>query len=242
MALPPVATLVDVRKAVAIRCNFGNQPQRVKQVQPVLDEYIQESHAFLAGLCDWTVGLRFASIPLVDGEQEYDFPDDCLPGNIDQITVVDTNGFEHELQFGMRPQERNSAVITAKSQPLRIEIFNGVMKLWPPPDVSSWPSMQIRYRATALRPMKDTDTIVVDMETLVKFAAHKVRKHFGMPELESPQELDEYLKIMVAQQSDGEVFGFIGMQSFKNRRPKLNRINANVSPVSGPGWNPPGVW
>lgn len=241
MALPAPRSLTDVRREVAVGCNLGAQPQRTKQYQPVIDRLIRECHAYLCRLTEWDIAAnRMVEIPLVNGVNTYDFPDDCPPAYIDTMVVVNaTTGEEQEMESGMRANERNTAK-NANGQPLRWELLNGSMVIYPSPDTASWNKIRIYYHVKEVALNDDEDLIACDFDLLVKYAVRKVRASLGMPMLESDQEMQDYIDSAVASQGDGEIFHFGGKKSIKLEDRRHNRISRGLSQPNGADWQPPG--
>jgi hypothetical protein len=239
MAFPAPRTLGDVRREVALGCNLGAQPQRTKQYQPVIDRVIRECHGHLSRMTEWdAAGGRSADIDLIVDQSAYALPDDCPVGNVQAVVAVNTDGSETDMDAGVRPNERDS-VLNSSGQPLRYEVLNGNLVIYPKPD-ASWVTMRVYYRAAPNALTDDEDTITIDFETLVKYAVRKTRASLGMPMLESDQEMKDYIDLSIAAQGDGEVFHLGGKRSIKTMHRQNNRITRGMSAPSGPDWNPPG--
>ncbi len=239
MAFPAPRTLGDTRREVALGCNLGAQPQRTKQYQPVIDRLIRECHGHLCRLTEWDAAAgRSADIDLIVDQTAYQLPDDCPIGNVEAIVAVNLDGSECDMEAGMRPNERNSS-INASGQPLRYEVLNGNLVIYPKPD-ASWPTMRVYYRAAQNALTDDEATISCDFETLVKYAVNKTRASLGMPRLESDGDMKDFIDLAIAAQGDGEVFHLGGKRSVKTMHRQNNRITRGLSAPSGADWNPPG--
>lgn len=211
--------------------------------RPVLDEYIREAHNELYNMTEWMAAMKRTTVTLIDDQTAYDFPDDCWPADIVAMTVKNTTGQEFEVHPGMRPNERNAAA-TASGRPLRYEIMDRTMNVYPAADTDSYTTLQLDYKTAEPAFVEDKETIVVDSRALIALAAIKVREHFGMPVTKRMTDsCERIIQQAVAEQSDGETFHFGGHKSAKLTDIQSNRIQeGSNSQASGDDWNPPGLW
>jgi hypothetical protein len=179
MALPLPPTLQEVRTAVAIRLGYGQQAERAPAMRELIDEFIRRAAVELLLEADW-VELRVrVATDLLDGVDEYDFPDRMDPGRIEQLIVVDKDGHEIPMLPGLHASERS--LLDSRDSydlPVRYEFIDGLIKVSPPPDAERYPTLLIEGYQAPAEPHADSDRIPLHKEALIRWATALGKAHF----------------------------------------------------------------
>lgn len=181
MAFPLPPTLNEIRQATAVRLNFGPQAQQGDAMRDLLTEFVQRASRELYVYARW-VELRVRyDISLVNAQSAYDWPDNMDPSRLERLMVLDNDGYEFELAADIRPSERSEYTDgdNPEDLPLRYEIVNKELRIYPPPDTTEYPTLRIEGFERPTLPRNNNDRIPMDREALIQRATLIGKLHFG---------------------------------------------------------------
>ena len=204
MTLSMSPTLAEVRRAVAIRLNFGSQADN-PEMRDLVVQYVQSAAAELLTRHTWIENLISLEAPLIDGQTLYDFPDNIDPGRIERIIVLDVDGNELPLEADIQPHERSLYLADPdlKDLPLRYRFIDQQIEILPRPDVTNYPTWIIEGYQRQGKPVEDGDTIPVDEEALIRFATAKLKAHLNQRDAGAAQrDAELYLETIRPLQSE----------------------------------------
>lgn len=245
MSLNAPTRFGDAVNSVFIRCSVSTTGNQFSSFLPLVREFVRSAHTQLYPEGEWTSALVSTEIALTQGVVSYDWPDDCLPGRINFMSVLDTSNRAVLLDFGLKVNERSTANRATPVQgcPLVATYMDGMIELTPAPD-ALWVTLRIEYTKSVTSLVDDEDELIVDGELVIQAAAMKFKDHLGLTV--TPKDIAEherYLSRLKAMQSNGEGFQLGGHQSIRNHVQKRNRIGAwrnnvgNSAPISD-DWAP----
>lgn len=230
MAMPVRPTLGELRESLLRRCGLATGGSAPANVMPLIDERIRQAERLLHTRIDFTHLWESRDIPMSPGVSAYDWPDRVNVGDLIRVSVVNGDGYEYELETGLRPNERNTAYPQPQTQqaswgtPSSYTVQNQVIYVGPTP-TDEWATLRMEYYL-APGPMVDPEErCAVDPEALLMQAEILTKQHFGMPGIEPVQvQLREYLIDLQGKQGDGDGFQMGGRQSIRIRPQIRNRV------------------
>jgi len=214
MALPLSSPLSDIRARLAVRLELGRQAETNESVRDLLGEYIRSAFHLLIRDADWAILQVRRTVDLVNAQHAYDVPDDIDVGNIELITVQNTDNREYPLHPGVNSYERSAFRVDRGGEtdtnqaalPLRWVVENGELRLYPAPDTETYPTMVIYGKALPREPRENADRANVDDEALL-LGAEVIGK--GAMNKSGAREAEmryaRHLRNIRAAQSDGEI-------------------------------------
>lgn len=262
MALAVSPTLAELRLSVATRINMGRQVRNSTALHDILDEYIRSAFNLLVREANWVIMEVEEEIDLLMGQHAYDIPDNIDVGDIRQITVENIVNREFPLLPGVAYYERNAYRVdrgledaptaeeleTHSSLPLRWEIIDQLLNIYPAPDTNQYPTLKIRGKAIPREPYTDGDRSFIDKEAHVLAATVALKKHYKMEGADNDQAiLNRHLMNIRASQSDGERVQ-IGPERSIRYPEQTTRFQGNDRAAFWPDFDPeapinnPGVW
>jgi len=169
-ALPP--TLSEVRRAVAIRLNRGAQAEQSPVYRDKLTQYVLQAVSELWSRYPWIISKVRFPVALIDGQSTYDWPDNMEVGRLERLIIVDKDGGESILDPDIRPYERANLTSgdNPSSLPLRYEIINQEIVMYPPPLAETYPTMLVEGFMTPAEPVNNDDRIPMNKEALLQWA------------------------------------------------------------------------
>ncbi len=148
--------------------------------QPIVDYFIRDAHDFLFEKASWLRGRARHVQDITDGETDYDFPDDGMPGRIERVAVRNTSGREIDLQCATPGDARSAFSVNGDaSNPRYYEFRDGVIKVYPAGNGDPWSQLVIDYQRGPARLRADTDRPTVYGPAVVKLAVIKLKDHLG---------------------------------------------------------------
>lgn len=222
-------TLQEIRKAAAIRLNLGHEVSDSTAAHPLLDEFTRQAARELLLEAHWLELRATFDIELEDAQHSYDLPDHVLPGRIEDVYIVDTEGRERQILPDVRPYERGAwAGEDRKGLPQRYDFLNQLLEIFPAPDTTQYVTMRIYARSVDPDPRNNNDRIHVDREALIQRTTLLGKQHFGWPDVRQAQvDHQVYLERVKMAQGTGKGFTFGGRKSFRSasttRRQRRNR-------------------
>ena len=246
MAFALPLTLLEARRSVAIRLNFGPQADAAEPMRELLNEFVRRAARELLLEADWVELRVHLAFDTVEAQHAYDFPDNLDLGRVEDIYVTDLNGREYALSAGVRDYERNQwegqGDPEKASLPLRYEVINQDFMVYPAPS-TDYPQLHFRGYLTPRPPKDDGDRIPVDHEALIQKATAIGKKHFGSADArQADMDLALYLNRLRPTESDGSGFRVGGRLSTKFK-PSTRRTGSGGSQRWGQdgwwdGWTP----
>lgn len=219
MALAVSPTLAELRLSVATRINMGRQIRNSTALHDLVDEHIRSAFNLLVREAHWVIQEVTDETDLITGQHEYDVPDNIDVGDIREITVESLLNREFPLVPGVAYYERNAfrvdrgleSVPTASDLeansglPLRWEVIDQLLHVYPAPDADEYPLMRVRGKAIPREPYGDSDRSFIDKEAHVLAAVIGLKKHYNMSGADNDERvLSRHLMNIRASQSDGE--------------------------------------
>jgi len=212
MALSVSPTLAELRNSVAIRMNMGVQASTSEAMHPVLDEYIRQAFNLLVNDCEWAIMNTMIPITLIDKQHIYEVPDGIAPGDIEIITIENTNKFEYPMASGVAYYERNAFRIDRGDSddnpgqlPMRWEVRNQDLVIYPAPDAALYPTMNVYGKAVPREPYRDDDRSFIDKEAHITQAVIGLKTLYDMDTQKDEMLMARHERNVRAKQSDGEV-------------------------------------
>lgn len=177
--LPP--RLAEVREAVSIRIRYGKQGTRSPQLRDTIDEHIRSAVAEIMREAAWAELRVRGEIALVDGESEYDFPDNMDPGRLERLIVVSQSGREYQLQADIQSHEREDFTRgdDPRSLPLRYEIVNEAIQILPAPNADEYVTLVFEGYTMPPEPRHNDDRIPLDKEIVIRWATALMKMDLG---------------------------------------------------------------
>lgn len=232
--------------AVFIRCSMSTSGNQHARYIDLVREFVRSAHTQLYPEAEWTPALKRVEIVLSEGVQTYDWPDDIQPGRINFAAIRDADGSEIQLDFGLRPNERDASRTdgAVRSETPRLLTFvNEDLELWPAPN-AVWTTLVIDGVRSVNSLVDDDTPLIVDGELVVQSATMKFKRHLQLSVTrEDVAEHERYLSRVKGMQSTGEGFQLGGHQSTRNWVQKRNRVG-DAGSRTGTGatfsedWNP----
>jgi hypothetical protein len=224
MAFAAQYTLADARAEVMTRLGFADQGTAVTRGVKRINSFIQQAVNELVLEVNWTDMVHELRIPLIEGQDRYEFPDETQVGQL-SIQVEDINGLHHPMQGGIQQQDflatpSDTTLRAAIGQPVRWRYVDREIQIIPAPTVS-FVFLVVNYvrRTPILR--DDADMLPFDSEAIIQRAVIHAKIHYQQPGIgESRQMHAMYLARVVAQQGPGRVFFIGGRKSFYITRDK----------------------
>jgi hypothetical protein len=234
MALAASKTLAEIREAVGIRMGMGQQVSNSTALHSMLDEHIRTAFNLLVREAHWVVLDSWAEIDLIQDQHYYEFPDNIEVGGTREITVEDINNQEYRLHPGVAHYERNAfrqdrggtnRAGATSGLPLRWEIEDGKLAIYPAPDTEQYVRLKVRGKALPFEPYNDNDQVVIDAQAIILQATVLGKQHFKLPNPEQDEQvLRRHLMNMRENQSDGESVQIGPERSSRyDGRPRTNR-------------------
>lgn len=210
MALPLEDTLETARQKVLLRCGMAQQGSHNANLQPVIDEFIRAAHHMFFHEVEWQALRSRKEITLIDGQQEYDFPDESDIGLLTDLYVVDNDDSPYGLEQSPTPSSRWNWSDTA-SRPVWYEILDQAIRIYPKPDITEYPTLVISYLARESTLSEDTDRLQVDSDLVVQQATVDAKLHLHLPGTKQLQDQVAYLlRSIKAQHASGVVINLAG--------------------------------
>jgi hypothetical protein len=225
MAFAAQYTLADARAEVQTRLGFADQGTAVTRGVKRINSFIQQAVNELVFEADWTDMYQELSIPLIEGQDRYEFPDETQVGQIIAMQVQSEVGTRHPMQGGIQQQDwyptpTDTTLRAAIGQPCRWRYVDREIQIIPAP-TTTFTNLVITYirRTPILR--DDGDLLPFDSEAIIQRAVIHGKIHYQQPGLADSRQLHAiYLARVKTQQGPGRVFFVGGRKSFYITRDK----------------------
>jgi hypothetical protein len=249
MALTQEMSLGEARIEVLGRLGFTEQGTAVLRNVNLVDSWIRKGMRKLVHKAEWSSMFLELQIPLIVGQDRYDFPDETAIGQIQAFWVHDTNNRPWPMSGGLRWQDlegdpSDETLRVKTGQPERWGIIDREIRIYPGP-TETWTLLNMQYVARLPKLIEDTESLPFDSELIIRQAVLYGMVHYGMPGIsEEKQDFNDYLTDIRKQQREGRVFTVGGRKSHFVTRPKETngfRYRGNFRGRNAPytpGWNP----
>lgn len=240
MALGPFMTLGEIRREVLDRLGFPALDSLSLGEHAKLDSMIRSAAKQLFRQAGSIAARKQETITLIEDQATYDFPDGSSVATIHGIWITDSNDRHWPLEPGVTLPERETARGDS-ARPVLYEITGGNLVLLPAPS-DLYVSLTIDF-TPELGPMReDGDPVGIDGELVVMKTRLNWKLDQGLPASnEEKAELDQYLRDIVAANSDGRDIVLGGRRSrLTNDRPYNRMSNGRYGYTSADDYNPPG--
>lgn len=246
MAFAAQYTLADARAEVMTRLGFADQGTAVTRGVKRINSFIQQATNELALEVGWTDTMFELFLPLITGQDRYEFPDETTIGNF-TMEVVDKNGRRYPMAGGIQvqdwPGDSTDPELLAKiGLPTRWRVVDREIQIIPAPtDVFTKLALFYQRRVPIYR--DDGDLLPFDSEAIIQRAVILGKVHYQQPGVQEARQMHAvYVARIVAKQGPGRVFNVGGRQSHYLRVQKvpLGGQNGNIGPgvEYSDGWNP----
>lgn len=191
MSLAQTPTLAELRLEMARPLNLEAQVQRSSALHGKLDSLLRMAFHEIVGTEQWTPLRIFETFDLTLGQHSYDIPDGVLPGMIedpfevirdsDNAAFLVHRGIDHYSREAYKVDRNGETDLTVNSgMPLRWDIWDGQLQLYPAPDTSIFSQARFLVRSEPREPSADSDRSFIDKDAHVKMAL--AYYHIGRPE------------------------------------------------------------
>jgi hypothetical protein len=248
MALGVQLTLGAARSEVISRLGYQSRGASTSRLTGLIDSFINRAIRTLVFEVDWIELKHELVIPLVTGQNRYEFPDEVEIGGIWKFVVRDADECEYDLEGGILnsqdapglPGDETLRAVTG--QPAIWRIIDREIELTPAP-TDTYVSLKIGYIRRVTKLTRDEDVLPFDSEAIIRQAEHYGRVHFALPGIgEFKEDFARYLFRIKSQQTEGRVFNAGGRKShYVTRSKKVYRDSSNTAGrnvVWSPDWNP----
>jgi hypothetical protein len=247
MALASQYTLADARAEVMTRLGFADQGTAVTRGVKRINSFIQQATNELAVEVGWTDSRFELFIPLITGQDRYEFPDETKIGDF-TLEVVDKNGRRYSMAGGIQTQDwlgdsTDPELLAKIGQPVRWRVVDREIQIIPAPtDVFTRLAVFYSLRVPIYR--DDGDLLPFDSEVIIQRAVILGKVHYQQPGVQEAMMMHvRYTARIIAKQGPGRVFNVGGRQSHYMRVQRVPLSGGNAGNV-GPnveysdGWNP----
>jgi hypothetical protein len=249
MAMPVQLSQGEARTEVLLRLGFAQQGTAVLRNVNLVDAWIRQAMNQLAPEADWSDLYKELQIPLIDGQDTYEFPDETDIGSVDTVWITDTSGRMYQTQGGTQWQDfggeggQDEQYRIRTGRPQKWQILNREIRLYPAPLVATYPTLTMRYISRLPRLMEDGELLPFDSELIVQQAVVLGKRHYKHADIgQAMGDLARYLDRVKTKQRAPRTFTIGGRKSHFVTRPK--EPNTIVSDSVGPdatftdGWTP----
>jgi hypothetical protein len=249
MPLDQQITVATAVTDVLERSGFAGQGTSALTAQPRVRAFLRQAAKELVNDAAWTELVGQLRIPLVEGQDRYEFPEESYLGGIIALTCELENGVQYPLTGGIRQQDwmptpdPETTYRVAVGQPDRWRIVDKEIEILPAP-TATYINLVCYYRR-ALGPLTDPDELLpFEAELLIQRATILTMRFYQKPgSSDLERDFTKYKARRIAAQSVGRVFNVGGRKShYVTRDKRVPRGGAygvtgrNAS--YGPTWNP----
>ncbi len=244
MALPLPPTLQDLRKSVNVRVGLKTSGSLSLSMQDVIDEHLNKCQRQIFLRAAWARQVVDVVIPTVQGERDYDVPDDIgYIGAVQRLDIQGVDGIRWPIIYDdALALEDNTSNVIVPARPTTWQYINDIIRVTPAVDATIWPQINARVML-ADKPLKiQTDRATVDGEALVQYATIITKEYMGVggPQLAARAEFDQYmLDLRSASVGPGRMFNIASDTISGVPYWRWAPLNGLSSPYSQ-SWNPTG--
>ena len=235
-------TLGDIRQSVAVRCGVAQSGQAANRSKNILDELVNKCMREIYLSCYWARLRVTQDYPLTSSQQDYDIPDDFPIGGINRITVLGTDGREYQLAYDDLVELQDIAY-DAMNRPLYFRFVNGILRLYPAPDATQWPTMRIDGTMGPVWMVNDADRSAVDSEAVTQLTVINYKQYLGIGGDQGPAKQDfiNYLHNLRQLVSPARTYNIASRWEDGPAYWKWPSLDTYTLPWANGDWNPPGA-
>jgi hypothetical protein len=237
MALPTSPTLEDIRAAVLSR--IGARANSDKRLVAFLNEEIRSAHTRLYIRHWWARRRLVVPIPLIEGRQRYDIPDQLTPQFEHVWIETDTGGTLEISQHVPTPVERDALLRGVDedgnpivSTPSCWWVEDDMLTLGPMPDTEVYPQLVVQGMERENPVVNDGHRIRLDRELLILHVVRAAQDTYGEDSTRTANTILEYEDDLRGDAAERETFS-LGSQ---------NGLSRNKAPLTDEGrghnWRP----
>lgn len=250
MALTPELTVGDAIKEIAVRLGFADQGTARTRAETRIQSFIRQAVAELAVEVEWADNSFEIEIPLIVGQDRYEYPEEANNGQLSALYLGFARGTRIPLDGGIRPQEfwgkpNDDTYRVPIGVPERWRIVDREIQIRPAPsEIDSAPNL-IATVQRKMGPLTElTEVLPYDSELIMQRCVVLGRRHYQLPGLEdATRDYTKYLERVKNKQRAGTVFFVGGSKSHFVTRDKrvfvdtYKRETGQNAPWSD-NWNP----
>ena len=105
MPLVPDITVADAIKEIAVRLGFADQGTARSRSTTRILSFIRQAMQELSKEIDWADNFFEVRVPLIAGQDRYEYPEESANGQVISVAVEYERGQRYVLQGGIRTQE-----------------------------------------------------------------------------------------------------------------------------------------
>lgn len=250
MPLVSSMTVGDAIKEIAVRLGFTDQGTARSRAESRIQSFISQTISELAVECTWTDNLFEIRIPLVNGLDRYEYPEEASNGSVISFQIEWERGQRYDLEGGIRTQEfyarpNDDSYTVPTGDPVYVRVIDREIQLRPAPiDVTRTVNLLITLQYAVPKVIEPGTLLPFDHELILQRCTVLGRRHFQLPGLEAAEkDYQIYLARVKARQGVSQTFFVGGMKSHFVTRDKhvrqnpLNRQLGNGAPFT-PNWTP----
>lgn len=250
MPLVPEMTVGDAIKEVATRLGFTDQGTARTRAESRIQSFIRQALSELAVEINWTDNLFEVRIPLINGQDRYEYPEEASNGSVQSIQVEWERGQRYDLEGGIRTQDMGPRPDDGVNQvpigdPEFVRIIDREIQIRPAPiDSTRTTHLVITYQAAVPATIELTTQLPFDPELILQRCVVLGRRHYQLPgQDDATRDYLAYRDRVKARQGVSTNFFVGGMKSHFVTRNKQVRVNpfsrdrGNGAPYT-PNWTP----
>lgn len=250
MPLVPEMTVGDAIKEIATRLGFTDQGTARTRAESRIQSFIRQAISELAVEVTWTDNLFEVRIPLVNGQDRYEYPEEASNGSVQSFQIEWERGQRYDLQGGIRTQDMGPRPDDGVNRvplgdPEFVRIIDREVQIRPAPiDITRTTTLVVTLQYAVPQVIELTTQLPFDPELILQRCVVLGRRHYQLPgQDDATRDYDKYLARVKARQGVSTTFFVGGMKSHFVTRDKQVRQNpyrrdiGNNAPYT-PNWTP----
>lgn len=251
MPLVPQMTVNDAIKKIAVRLGFADQGTARSRAETRIQGFIEQAIHELAREVVWDDNVFEVRIPLITGQDRYEFPEESKAGELVRIEVEDTRSTRYELEGGIRTQEfagkpEDDTYRVPVGDPLYWRIIDREIQIMPAPiDAERIPNLVMTLKRSVPLVIETGTLLPFDSELIIQRCVVLGRRHFQLPGQDDAEaDYAAYLARVKAAQGAPATFYVGGNKSHYVTRDKrvyenpLQRRDRGQNAPYTPNWTP----
>jgi hypothetical protein len=247
----PISDPVSVNDAITDvlqRAGFTSQGTATLTAQPRARTYLRQAMRELVGEATWDDLKADVRIPLTEGQDRYEYPEETYVGGILEVSVEDDRGRFWPIDGGIRrhdrmptPQDTTHRVATGR--PNRWRVVDKEIEVLPAP-TAQYVNLVITFKRKLPSLNDGEDFLPFEPELLIQRATILMKLHYQKPGgSDDERSYRRYLLQRKRAQGEGRVFNVGGRKShYVTRDKRVPRSGAYGEVGRGvsftDGWNP----
>lgn len=249
MTISDPVTVDDAITDVLQRTGFTAQGTATLTAQPRARTYLRQAMRELVNEATWDDLKADVRIPLVEGQDRYEFPEETYVGGIIEVAIEDDTGQHWPIDAGIRRHDRmptpdaDSTYRVATGRPDRWQIVDKEIELLPAP-TAQYVNLVVKHKRKLPSLNDGADFLPFEPELLIQRAVVLMKQHYQKPGVsDDDRAFRRYLLQRKRAQGEGRVFNVGGRKSHYVGRDKRvprsgSRDSVGRNSTYAPGWNP----